>query len=85
MGKRFQDEEADVRCVICREGDTAPGAVTVTLRRGDTVIIVRDVPAAVCQNCGEYYLDEAAANKLYRQGEEAVQRHAEVEILGYAA
>ncbi len=85
MGKRFQDEEADVRCVICREGDTAPGTVTVTLQRGDTVVIVRDVPAAVCQNCGEYYLDEAVANKLCRQGEEAVRRHAEVEILRYAA
>jgi YgiT-type zinc finger domain-containing protein len=35
-----------MRCVICKEGDTAPGRVTVTLQRGDTVIIVRDVPAA---------------------------------------
>jgi hypothetical protein len=51
------------------------------LQHGDTVVIVRDVPAAVCQNCGEYYLDEA----VYRQGEEAVQRRAEVEILRYAA
>ena len=55
------------------------------MQRGNTVIIVRDVPAAVCENCGEYYLDEAVANKLYRQGEEAVRRHAEVEILRYAA
>ena len=74
-----------MRCVICRHGDTAPGTVTVTLQRGDTVVIVRDVPAAVCQNCGEYYLDEAVANKFYQQGEEAVRRHAEVEILRYAA
>jgi YgiT-type zinc finger domain-containing protein len=74
-----------MRCVICREGDTALGTVTVTLQRGNTVVIVRDVPAAVCQNYGEYYLDEAVANKLYRQGEEAVRRNAEVEILRYAA
>jgi len=85
MGKRFQDEETDMRCVICKAGETAPGTVTVTLERGDTVVIIRDVPAAVCQNCGEYYLDEAVAKKLYRQGEEAVQRRAEVEILRYAA
>jgi YgiT-type zinc finger domain-containing protein len=74
-----------MRCVICKAGDTAPGTVTVTLQRGDTVVIIRDVPAAVCRNCGEYYLDEAVAGKLYRQGEEAVLRHAEVEILRYAA
>jgi hypothetical protein len=57
----------------------------VTLERGATVVIVRDVPASVCRNCGEYYLDEAVAEKLYRQGEDAVQRHSEVEILRYAA
>lgn len=74
-----------MKCVICKAGDTAPGTVTVTLQRGDTVIIIRDVPAAVCRNCGEYYLDEAVTSKLYRQGEEAVQRRAEVEILRYAA
>jgi YgiT-type zinc finger domain-containing protein len=74
-----------MRCVICKAGETAPGTVTVTLQRGDTVIIIRGVPAAVCRNCGEYYLDEAVASKLYRQGEEAVQRRAEVEILRYAA
>ena len=28
-----------MRCVICKEGDTAPGRVTVTLQRGNTVII----------------------------------------------
>jgi YgiT-type zinc finger domain-containing protein len=79
------DKEADMRCVICKSGDTAPGKVTVTLQRGETVIVIRDVPAAICENCGEYYLDEAVASKVYRQGEEAVQRRAEVEILRYAA
>ena len=74
-----------MRCVICKEGDTAPGRVTVTLQRGNTVVIVRDVPASVCRNCGEYYLDEAVATKIYRQGEAAVERQAEVEILRYAA
>jgi YgiT-type zinc finger domain-containing protein len=74
-----------MRCVICRVGETTAGAVTVTLERDGTVVVIRDVPAAVCENCGEYYLDEAVANKVYRQGEEAVARRAEVEIVRYAA
>jgi YgiT-type zinc finger domain-containing protein len=74
-----------MRCVICKAGDSAPGKVTVTLQRGETVVVIRDVPAAICQNCGEYYLDETVASKVYRQGEDAVQRRAEVEILRYAA
>ena len=74
-----------MRCVICKQGGTTPGRVTVTLQRQETVVILRDVPASVCDNCGEYYLEEAVADKVYRQGEEAVRRRAEVEIVRYAA
>ena len=74
-----------MKCVICKSGDTVPGKVTVTLQRGETVIVIRDVPAEICENCGEYYLDDAVASKVYSQGEDAVQRRAEVEILRYAA
>jgi len=74
-----------MKCVICKQGETAPGLVTVTLERGQTVVIMREVPAAVCQNCGEYYLDEAVAAKVYHDAEAAVARRAEVEILRYAA
>ena len=33
--------------VICRHGTTQPGTVTVTLERGATVIVIKDVPAEV--------------------------------------
>jgi len=62
-----------MRCMVCKVGDTARGTVTVTLQRGNTVVIVRDAPAAVCQNCGEYCLDKATTGKLYRQGVETVR------------
>jgi len=74
-----------MKCVICRQGDTAPGLVTVTLLRGESVVIIKDVPAQVCQDCGEYYLDEPVASKVYAQAEDAVHRHAEVEVIRYAA
>ncbi|MEK7840704.1 MAG: type II toxin-antitoxin system MqsA family antitoxin, partial [Pseudomonadota bacterium] len=54
-----------MKCVICRHGETALGLVTVTLQREGTVVIMRDVPANVCRNCGEYYLDESVAAKVY--------------------
>ena len=53
-----------MKCVICKQGDTASGQVTVTLQRGETVVIIRDVPAQVCQDCGEYYLDEPVAARV---------------------
>jgi YgiT-type zinc finger domain-containing protein len=72
-------------CVLCKNGVTRPGTVTVTLERGKTVVVVRDVPADVCENCGEYYLDSPVAQEVYQRAEGAVARNAEVEILRYAA
>ena len=72
-------------CVLCKNGTTRRGTVTVTLERGKTVVVVRDVPADVCENCGEYYLDSPVAQEVYQRAEAAVARNAEVEILHYAA
>lgn len=74
-----------MRCAICRHGDTRPGRVTVTLQRRDTIVVVKDVPAEVCDNCGEYYLSEETTEHLLNRAEQAVQRGAEVEILRFAA
>ena len=74
-----------MKCVICKHGETAPGQVTVTLQRKGTVVIVRDVPANVCRNCGEYYLDEPVAAKVYAEADAAAARRTEGEILRYAA
>ncbi|MCA3763266.1 MAG: type II toxin-antitoxin system MqsA family antitoxin [Cutibacterium sp.] len=59
--------------------------MTVTLQRGNTVVVIKDVPAQVCQDCGEYYLDEPVAQQVYARAEDAVRRNAEVEIIRYAA
>lgn len=74
-----------MKCVICKTGETEPGVVTVTLARGETTVLVKGTPAEICRNCGEYYLDEAAAARVYATAQEAVDPHAEVEILRYAA
>jgi YgiT-type zinc finger domain-containing protein len=72
-------------CVICRHGRTEPGHATVTLERGGTTVVVRQVPAAVCDNCGEYYLSSEVAGAVSALAEDAVRRGAEVEVLRYVA
>lgn len=47
-----------MKCVNCKSGHTCAGTATVTLQRQQTVVVIKDVPAQVCQDCGEYYLDE---------------------------
>lgn len=72
-------------CVICRTGETTSGHATVTLTRGDTTVIVKSVPAEICDNCGEYYLSEDVARRVRERAEQAVRNGAEVEIARYAA
>lgn len=74
-----------MKCVICKGGETHSGEVTVTLQRGDTTVIIKNVPAEICENCGEYYLDEDVTESVLTRAEEAVKSGAEVEILRFAA
>jgi YgiT-type zinc finger domain-containing protein len=74
-----------VSCVICRNGTTRRGTVTVTLQRGETTVILKQVPADICENCGEYYLSSEVAAQVLKRAESAVQSRAEVEILRFAA
>lgn len=74
-----------MKCVICKNGNADPGFVNVPLQRDDCTIIFKNVPADVCDNCGEYYLSEAIADQLLKKAEDAVRKGAEVEILRYAA
>lgn len=74
-----------MNCLICKTGTTQPGTTTVTLERNTTVIVIKDVPAQVCDNCGEYYLSEEVSSRIYALAEEAVKRKVEVEVLHYAA
>jgi YgiT-type zinc finger domain-containing protein len=72
-------------CVICRNGNTRNGHVTVTVQRGDTTVILKQAPADVCDNCGEYYLSTEIAAQVLERAESAVKSGAEVEILRFAA
>ncbi len=74
-----------MKCQLCKNGTTEKGSVTVTLERGITVVLIKNVPADICENCGEYYLDEETTYKILAKAEVAAQNNAEVEILQYAA
>ena len=74
-----------MQCTICKNGDMKGGKATVTLQRGESVIVIKSVPASVCENCGEYTLDEQTAARVMEIAEKAVENNAEIEVLQYAA
>jgi len=73
-----------MKCVICKAGETRPGKTTVTLERGGTTLVVKGVPASICANCGEEYVDEEATARILRSAEEAVRARVQVDVREYA-
>lgn len=74
-----------MNCVICKLGETSEGRVTVTLTLNELTIVIKHVPAQVCENCGEYYLSDDITDKVLKLAELSAARNAEVEILRFAA
>jgi len=74
-----------MKCVICKQGETLPQETTVVLQRGESTVVIKGVPADVCENCGEPYFSESMTQKLLERAEQAVKNGAEVEIIRFAA
>ena len=74
-----------MRCVICKHGDTRPGTATVTFTREGLTLVVKDVPAQVCENCGEEYIDADITARLIQTAEEAAQSGVQVDVREYMA
>ena len=73
-----------MECVICKNGTTKKGYDTLSFEKEGHLIVIREVPGEVCENCGHFYIDSAAAIELQKKAKKAVAEGAEVEILKYA-
>ena len=74
-----------MKCVICKNGKTVPGTTTVILNRGEAAVIFKNVPADICENCGEYYLSTEVAREIPAKAEDSMKNGVEVEVRKYAA
>lgn len=52
------------KCFFCK-GRLTPQKVNVDFRRGEDLVVIEGVPAMVCSQCGEKYLDA----RVYKQME----------------
>ena len=67
------------KCYFCK-GRVQERDVTVDYRWGNTLVVIKGVPAGVCQQCGEKYIDssvykgmeKSAKNKSHLLGKMSV-------------
>ena len=72
------------RCPICG-GTKKEGKTTFTVDLGFGVVVVRDVPATVCSQCGADWIGDAIAAKLEKIVNDARKRHRLVEVTTLSA
>jgi YgiT-type zinc finger domain-containing protein len=69
MGKRLQDPKGEKmnntvdQCDLCG-GELKPGKTTLEIWRGEELLVIKDVPADVCQQCNEAYISANVSERL---------------------
>jgi YgiT-type zinc finger domain-containing protein len=76
MTRRF----ASGLCPLCG-GKRVSGRTTFSADLGTGVVVVRNVPATVCDQCGAEWIDDATAAELEKMTDDARRRGAQVEVM----
>jgi YgiT-type zinc finger domain-containing protein len=77
-------KESPNRCPLCG-GSKKAGRTTFTVDLGFGVVVVRDVPASVCSQCGADWIDDSIASKLEEIVNDARQKRHIVEVTTLSA
>lgn len=70
-------------CLICRQSDLVDGLTSIPFERDEFRLLIRDVPAWVCPNCGEAVVEEEVAGRLIRQAEDQFAEGVREAVCGY--
>ena len=74
-----------MKCPICRHGETEKGFATVILERHATTLIFKKVPATVCNNCGEEFINETISSQLFKVAKQAVKMGVQLDVRNYTS
>jgi YgiT-type zinc finger domain-containing protein len=73
-----------MNCIVCHHGQTRPGTTTVTFHRDGQTVVVNEVPAEVCENCGEAYVADDITEQVLEIAAEARRAQAQVLVRDFA-
>jgi len=72
-----------MKCVICKNGVTSKGNTTITLEKNGSTLVFKHVPAMICDNCGEKYVDDRVTKDLLTKANDIISSGVEVDIREY--
>ncbi|MFH1258693.1 MAG: type II toxin-antitoxin system MqsA family antitoxin [Elusimicrobiota bacterium] len=72
------------KCHLCG-GEKKEGTATYSVDLGFGVVVVRNVPAKICDQCGEEWIENRIAKELEKIVENARVYHCELEVVSFQA
>lgn len=45
-------------CLVCKHQKMEAGTTILPIERDDEILLITDIPARICANCGEAYIEE---------------------------
>lgn len=85
LGRELPNKETAMKCPLCRNGEFASGTADATMSHQGVTVVVRGVPADVCDNCGEEYFDADVTQRLLDIAREAAAAGVVVDVRNYVA
>jgi len=73
-----------MKCAICG-GKTKIGKTTVSVDTGAGVVVIRNVPANVCAQCGEDWLTDKSAVEVEKIVQRARKEKTQIEVIAMAS
>ena len=59
------------------------GETTITVDFGSGVVVIRNVPATICSQCGMEWVDDKYAVKIEQIVKKAKSKHSVVEVMSF--
>ncbi len=71
-------------CPLCG-GDKKAGQTTFTADLGFGVVVIRNVPATICSQCGADWLSDEVSAQIEQMVQEAKKKRHQVEVTSWAS
>ena len=72
-----------MKCIICRQAELIDGFTSIPFERDEFRLLMRNVPAQVCPNCGEAIVDEDVAAEVLKKTEDVFEQGLQDEVRDY--
>lgn len=79
-----QEKQKIKKCPLCG-GELHEGTTTAPFFVGEKIIVIKDVPAEICAECGESYMKSSVVDGLEALLDKIEDLHSEISVVHYNA